>query len=103
MDDRKQKYIIFGGVAVVAIIVIVFYIQNFDFIMNGGLAGGPRPDKTWETLKTDLNKTFSGVKNQIEDVKNPAASASEKDARLLEILKDRVNQEAASGTTSTAK
>lgn len=103
MKMERQKSIIYIAVGIIVIIIIVFYIQNFDFIMNGGLAGAPRADKTWEVFKTDLNKTFSGVKNQIENVKNSATSSGEKDARFLQILKDKVNKEAASGTTSTIK
>ena len=103
MEDKKQKNIIYIAVGIIAIIVIGFYICNWDFVMNGGFRGEEKLDESWENLKKSFGDSFGKIKNQIEEAKNNAATSTEKDARLLEILKDRVNREAASGTTSTVK
>ena len=100
MEDKKQKNIIYIAVGIIAIIVIGFYICNWDFVMNGGFRGEEKLDESWENLKKSFSDSFGKIKNQIEEAKNNAATSTEKDARLLEILKEKIETSTSSAATS---
>ena len=102
MEDKKQKNIIYVAVGIIVVIIVGFYIYNRDFIMNGGFGGQNKVDESWESFKKSFSDSLGKIKNQIEEAKNPPAPAGEKDARLLEILKEKIEM-STSGATSSKK
>ena len=98
MEDKKQKYFIFGGVALAAVMIIIFWAANFDFIMDGGFAGKKAVDNTWEQITNTFSKTMGEVKNGLQGAKKEAATSTAREAELLKIMKEKI--ENVSSTTS---
>lgn len=99
MEDKKQKYFIFGGVALATVVVIIFWVANFDFIMDGGFVGKKTVDKTWEQITDTFSKTMVEVKAGLEGGKKETPSSTATEEELLKIMKEKI--ENVSSTTSS--
>ena len=99
MEEKRQKYFIFGGVGLVAAVVIIFWAANFNFIMDGGFAGNKKIDGTWDGIKDNLAKTMGVMKNELAGSKKASLSSTAEQAELLKIMKEKI--EGASSTASS--
>lgn len=99
MEEKNQKYFIFGGVALATVVVIIFWAANFDFIMDGGFAGKASVDKTWEQITESFSKTMGEVKAGIAGAKKETPSSTAREEEILKIMKEKI--ENVSSTTSS--
>lgn len=99
MEDR-QKWLIYGGVVVAVVFVVIFYIANFNFIMDGGFAETKKVDGAWDGIKDNLVKTMGAMKNELAGSKKASSSSTAEQVKLLKIMIEKIETATPSVTTS---
>ena len=100
MDPQKQKYFIFGGVALAMAVIIGFWVANLDFILHGGFGKATAVDESWEKIKAAMSESADGVKRVVGSVKKEI-SAEQPDAKVIELIKNKLENGLVTVTSTT--
>ncbi|MEK7211618.1 MAG: hypothetical protein AAB731_03220 [Patescibacteria group bacterium] len=104
MDEKNQKYIIYGGVALAMAVIIGFWVANLDFILHGGFGKSVAVDDSWEKIKAAMSESADSVKRAVDGVKKEIG-VEQPDAKVIELIKNKLESGLVNvtSTTSTAK
>lgn len=109
--ERDKKLFMWTGISCLMVIFFAIWIFSLQYEFKASVEQGAKSEFNWSQAKVELDKAMAQMKQGLEQIKkiqaNPSQTASSSQPKLtaeqLDLLKDKLLNEIATGTASGTK
>jgi len=88
-DENKKRLILFGGTAALMLILLCFWIFNFNFFLSSSDQKAVKDGDGlgFSDIKNKFNNSFAELKNSLDDLSEKSEAANKKEASAQDLKK----------------